>query len=647
MRVNAHDPDKQELVTRRTMLFGGGVSLLFAGIAGRLYQLQVVDYDKYERLAQENQFNKRVVTPLRGEIVDRFGEKLASNRKNFRLLFVPEQTQNVGAALDEIEKHISISDQRRARILREIRRLGEFTPVEIKNNLSWEEFSKINFETPHLPGVQPDVGETRNYPFGESAAFVLGYVGAVTDRDLAKPENENDRTLMRQPGFKVGRDGLERTYDKELRGEAGEMDIKVNAHGRVIQELEDQAIPAKQGETLALTIDAELQQKATEILAAHEPGEDPISGSAVVLDIKTGDVLVLASTPSFDPNAFNVGIDPDYWKELNESPYKPLLNKSLSAIYPPGSTYKVVSAIAAQIAGRAPAQRVRCLGKTYYGNRYFHCWKRGGHGWVDMKDSIKKSCDVFYYDVAKTMDIDLLAEVSKKLGLGQSYELGIPGQRKGIVPSRAWKREYYAGDPENQIWFPGETLSVIIGQGAIESTPLQLAVMTARVASGRQVKPRIVRMRGDLIIPEPSAPPIDIDEAYLDVARSGMNAVVNEVGGTAWRSQLKNPEWKLAGKTGTSQVYRITNEERARGLTKPEQLPWHRRDHALFTCFVPFDNPRYACSVVVEHGIGGSRIAGPKARDIMQAVMEKDPASLPTVDPRQLAEAARARATRG
>lgn len=647
MRVNAHDPERQELVTRRTMLSGGVVSLLFAGVAGRLYQLQILDHEKYERLAQENQFNKRVVTPLRGEIVDRFGVKLASNRKNFRLLFIPEQSPDVDKSLDDIEKYIEIGDAKRARVLREIRRRGAFTPVELKNNMSWDDFSRINFQAPHLPGVLPDVGETRNYPYGDAAAFVLGYVGAVTDRDLSAPENEEDGKLLRQPGFKVGRDGLERTYDKELRGQAGEMDVKINAHGRVIQELKDSAVNPVQGATLALTIDAELQQKAMEVLSAHEEGEDPVSGSAVVLDVKTGDVLVMASTPSFDPNAFNVGIDPDYWRELNESPYKPLLNKSFSGVYPPGSTFKMISAIAAQIQGRRPSQSVRCNGRIYYGNRFFHCWKRGGHGTVDMKNSLKKSCDVFYYDVAKTMDIDLLAEVARKMGLGQTYELGIPGQQKGVVPDREWKRNYFAGDPENRIWFPGETLSVIIGQGYVTSTPLQLAVMAARLASGRQVKPRIVRMRGDLIVPEPEALPIDIDSSYMDVARAGMDAVVNEGGGTAWRSQLEKPEWRMAGKTGTSQVYRITEAERARGVTKGEDLPWHRRDHALFTCFAPLDNPRYACSVVVEHGIGGSRIAGPKARDIMNAVMAKDPASLPTVDPRTLAARARANRTEG
>ncbi|MEO0880921.1 MAG: penicillin-binding protein 2, partial [Pseudomonadota bacterium] len=330
MRRSTNDPERQEVVTRRTVLFGGGVSLLFAGVAGRLYQLQILENDKYEQLAQENQFNTRIMTPLRGEIVDRFGEKLASNRKNFRLLFIPEQTRDIDAALDDIEKMIGIGDAKRARILREIRRRGKFTPVELKDNLSWEDFSKVNFQLPHLPGVLPDVGETRNYPYGESAAFVLGYVGAVTDNDLSAPENETDRTLLRQPGFKVGRDGLERSYDKELRGKAGEVDIKVNAHGRVIETFEDRATPPVQGATMVLTIDADLQRKASEILAESTDGETPTSGAAVVLDIKTGDVLVLASTPAFDPNAFNVGIDPDYWRALNASEYKPLLNKPLS-----------------------------------------------------------------------------------------------------------------------------------------------------------------------------------------------------------------------------------------------------------------------------------------------------------------------------
>lgn len=634
----AHDPERQETVSRRTVLFGGGVSLLFAGIGSRLYQLQVADHQKYVDLAQENQFNRRILTPLRGEIVDRFGAPLATNRKNFRILLVPEQARDVDAALDKISQITPVSEEKRARIMREIRRRGAFTPIQVADNLSWEEFSKINFQLPHLGGVLPDVGETRDYPYGPASAFVIGYVGAVTERDLASQETDEERVLLRQPGFKVGREGLERTYESELRGAAGAMNVKINAHGRVIEELTESAVPPVQGKPLALTIDVELQARAMEVLAEPVEGiEPPVqSASAVVIDVVTGDILVLASTPAFNPNDFNVGINPDLWRELNESPYKPLLNKPLSGVYPPGSTFKVISAVAAQRSGVKPSQTAYCRGKVWYGNRYFHCWKRGGHGTVDMKGSLKHSCDVYYYELAKTLDIDLLADTARKFGLGQTYELGISGQQRGVVPDREWKRQYFAGNPENQSWFQGETLSCIIGQGYVTSTPLQLAVMAARVATGRAVRPRLLRAVGDLVPPAPEAPLIDVDHDYLNVVRAGMNAVTNEWG-TAARSRIEDPEWQMAGKTGTSQVYQITAEDRAKGLAEPEDLPWARRDHALFVSYMPYENPRYACSVVVEHGIGGARMAGPKARDIMRAVAEKDPASMQPLDPRTLA----------
>lgn len=629
MRANSHDPERLEVLSRRAALFQGGLGIVLAVIAGRLYQLQVVDHDVYVDLALDNQFNKRILTPLRGEIVDRFGAPLASNRKNFRLLFVPEQTKDAEAALDQLSRIVEIPPERKARLLRQIKRRAPYTPVEIDGNLSWDQFSKLNYELPYLPGALPDVGETRAYPFGSAAAFVVGYVGAPTDRDLEAQPSEDDRVVLRQPGFKVGREGLERTYDRELRGVAGAMDVKVNAYGRVIEEVADKAVPPVQGSTLALTIDAELQ-----LAAVRELGEE--SASAVVIDVVTGDILVLASTPAFDPNDFNVGIRPDLWRALNESPYKPLLNKPLSAIYPPGSTFKMISAIAAQVQGFKPTFRASCPGKMWYGARYFHCWKKEGHGGVDMRQSLKVSCDVYYYTIAKSLDIDVLADVARKFGLGQTFELGIPGQKNGVVPDRAWKRSYFASSPQNQPWFPGETLSCIIGQGYVSSTPLQLAVMAARLATGKEVRPRIVRIRGDLEVPPQQFADIDIDQSFLDVARAGMDAVTNDPGGTAYRSRLENPDWRLAGKTGTSQVYAITAEERARGLTKPEDLPWARRDHALFVCYAPVQNPRYACAVVVEHGIGGSRMAGPKAREIMRAVMAKNPSAQPPFDPRKV-----------
>ncbi|MGE0408869.1 MAG: penicillin-binding protein 2 [Amphiplicatus sp.] len=630
--LKASDPERQEVLSRRALLFSGGLSLVLAVIAGRLYQLQVVDHQKYVDLALDNQFNTRILPPLRGEIVDRFGKALASNRKNFRLLFLPEQAGDVDTALDEIAKIIPISDEKRQRLVRQMRRRGAYAPIEIENNLSWDAFSKINYELPYLPGALPDVGETRDYPYADAAAFVVGYVGAVTEADLAAPENKDEEIVLRQPGFKVGREGLEKTYDKDLRGKAGAMDVKVNAYGRVIEEVADRALPPLQGSTLALTIDADLQVAAMNELKGE-------SAAAVVLDVVTGDILVLASTPAFDPNAFNIGINPTLWRELNESPYKPLLNKPLSATYPPGSTFKMISAIAAQVSGVKPSFRASCPGKMWYVNRYFHCWRRQGHGALDMRNALKHSCDVYFYTLAKELDIDIIADVARKLGLGQTFELGVPGQKKGVIPDRDWKRAYFAGSPENQTWFRGETLSVVIGQGYVTSTPLQLAVMAARVATGREVRPRIVRVWGDKELPVASAPPIDINPDYFTVARAGMDAVTNEPGGTAYQSRLENPEWRLAGKTGTSQVYHISAEERARGLTKPEDLPWAKRDHALFVCFAPVQSPRYACSVVVEHGIGGARMAGPKAREIMRAVMKKNPAALPTYDPRSLARA--------
>jgi penicillin-binding protein 2 len=632
MSVNSNDPEKKEIVSRRAAILGGGFSLLLAGIGARLFQLQIVDHKKYLRLADENQFNTRVITPLRGEIIDRFGASLASNRQNFRLLFNPAEASDVEAALGRISEFVVITPEKRAKILREIRRTNGFAPVEIENNLDWEQFSRINYELPYLPGAEPDVGETRNYPLGNATAFVIGYVGAVTDRDLAAKENENQHLLLRQPGFKVGREGLERTYEHELRGVAGAMDVKVNAHGRVIEEVEESLRPPAQGETLGLTIDADLQMAAMKALEGE-------SASAVVIDTETGDILVLASTPAFDPNIFTKGIPSALWQELNESAYKPLLNKPLGGIYPPGSTFKMVSAIAAQRAGVPPSFKVRCNGKFWYGNRFFHCWKKEGHGTVDMKNSLKLSCDTFYYTVATQLDIDLIADTARKLGLDQTFELGIPGQHSGVMPDRAWKKRYYRSSPENQTWFPGETLSAIIGQGSVSATPLQLAVMTARIATGREVRPRIVRLKGDLVLPQPNAPKIDIPEEYLALARAGMNAVMNEPGGTAWRSRLPEPDRQIAGKTGTSQVYRITEEERRRGLTKPEDLPWARRDHALFVCFGPYESPRYACAVVVEHGIGGARAAAPKAQQIMRAVLEKDPAKLKPIGPEAIAGA--------
>ncbi|MEM8988073.1 MAG: penicillin-binding protein 2, partial [Pseudomonadota bacterium] len=402
---------------------------------------------------------------------------------------------------------------------------------------------------------------------------------------------------------------------------AGSMTVEVNAHGRVIDERPHEGNDPVQGETAVLTIDAELQAVAMKELEGE-------SGAAVVMDVKTGEVLVMASSPAFDPNDFNVGINAQKWRELNASPYKPLLNKPLSGTYPPGSTFKMITAIAALEAGMSPNERINCSGRMYFGNRFFHCWKKEGHGPMNMRNAIKHSCDVYFYQAAIRAGVDRIASVSHRLGLGEIYPFDVPGQEKGIIPSTDWKLATL-----NERWYKGETLSVGIGQGYVNTNPMQLAVMTARLATGRAVKPWITRSLGAETFSPPEAPPIDIDPKHLAIVQGGMDAVTNEGGGTAWRSRLDNPDWRLAGKTGTSQVRRITKEERARGVIKNEDLPWHRRDHALFVAYAPYEDPRYAISVVVEHGGSGSKAAGPRAREIMKAVMAKDPARMKVVDP--------------
>lgn len=613
--------------------------MLFAGLGGRLYQLQVSDHENYRALAEDNRFNQRVIVPLRGEIYDRFGKPLATNRQNFRVLLIAEETESVEASLAELSKFIPLSDSQKAKVMREVRRKRAFTPIEVASNLTWEEFAKVNFETPTLPGLRSEVGETRSYPFAEAAASVVGYVGAPAERDMQNADSDATRLLFRQPGFRIGRAGFERTQEEDLRGKPGSKMVQVNAHGRVIEEYPNEEDQPVQGAPLGLTIDAELQLATMEVLArplthsvTGEELPDPVSASSVVMDIVTGDVLVMASTPGYDPNEFNIGVTAKRWKELNESPYKPLLNKPVSGLYPPGSTFKLLTAIAAQEMGIDKNFRVRCNGSLWYGSTEFTCWKQGGHGTVDMKTSIKHSCDVYYWQLAQEIDIDALAEVARRFGLGQTFDLGLGNQRAGVIPSRDWKREFFRSNPEQQKWFPGETLSVAIGQGALTSTPLQQAVMAARLASGKYVEPRLLRMKGQEILPPPRFGDINMDHAHLDIVREGMDAVTNEWG-TAARSRLEEPEWRLAGKTGTSQVMSLQRDPVTGARIRNEDLPRHQRDHALFVCYAPYDNPRYACSVVVDHGMSGSRSAGPKARDIMREVLKKDPANMRAFNP--------------
>ncbi|WP_416897859.1 MAG: penicillin-binding protein 2 [Minwuia sp.] len=592
--------------SRRALVLGGAKAALLGVLAGRLYYLQVVDADQYRMLADENRMNLRLLAPPRGRILDRRGAALATNRQNFRVLIVPEQAPSVEDTLDVLSGIVHLDEHDRARVLKEAARKRSFVPISVVDNLTWSEFAKISVRTPDLPGIQLDVGDTRDYPFGAHTAHTVGYVAPVSEKDLQDGDGD---PLLELPGFRIGKRGLERSQETVLRGRAGNQRVEVNAFGRVIRELS--RTEGRPGDDVTVTLDARLQRFSMQRLA--EAG----SGAAVVMDVHTGDVLAMASTPTFDPNAFNVGLSSAEWRRLTQNVRKPLTNKAISGRYPPGSTFKMLVALAAMETGAVgPGHRVFCNGRHKLGNHTFHCWKRWGHGWMDMTDAITESCDVYFYEIARTVGIDRIAAMAERFGLGQTQLPEIPGERAGVVPTKLWK-EGAIGEP----WQLGETLIAGIGQGYLLTTPLQLATMTARLANGEQaVSPRLL-FRGD----PSAAPPLGVAEGALDVVRRGMFDVVNGKRGTARAAKLEDERWQMAGKTGTAQVRRISKAERESGVIKNEDLEWRSRDHALFVCYAPFDAPRYAISVLIEHGGSGSATAAPVARDIMQETLDLDP----------------------
>ncbi|MGD1934365.1 MAG: penicillin-binding protein 2 [Candidatus Phaeomarinobacter sp.] len=609
MALDDRDADKQKLFSRRAAILGGGQLALFAVLGGRMYYLQVIESQQYEKLAEENRVNVRLLPPLRGEIVDRFGEELASNRQNFRVVLIPEQTDDVEATLDKLSEIVPISDRTRKRLMREVRQKRGFVPLTVAENLEWETFAEVNVHTPDLPGMQPEVGDTRHYPYGEDLAHVVGYVAAVTDKDL---EGADD-PLLQLPGFRVGRSGVERLLESELRGRAGNSRVEVNAFGRVIRELAKN--PGTPGDEVVLTLDMDIQRYATQRVRGE-------SASVVVMDVLTGELVSIVSAPGFDPNLFNVGLSQAEWDGLTNNELNPLVNKTLAGQYPPGSTYKMIVALAALEAGViSPHRKINCAGKVTLGNHDFHCWKRGGHGPVNMVDAIKQSCNVYFYEVGKRVGIDKIEEMSRRFGLGDQLAVDMAGEKKGLVPSRGWKRA-----TTGISWQQGETLNASIGQGYVLTTPLQLATMSARIANGGVgVRPWLIRSVGGRLREMPQTIPMGIQPEHMKIIQDGMNAVVNVPGGTAFRSRLPDDDLAMAGKTGTALVRRISREERARGVLKNEELPWKFRDHALFVGYGPVANPRYSIAVIVDHGGGGSRAAAPVAKDIMARVLTRDP----------------------
>ncbi|MBO6784347.1 MAG: penicillin-binding protein 2 [Alphaproteobacteria bacterium] len=612
--MNSRDNDRQRFFTRRAALLAGGQFGLLAALVGRMYYLQVVESDRYHTLAEENRINMRLLPPSRGRILDRFGVPIAVNQKNYRVLIKSENTPDVPAVLDRLAMIIDLGPEEKARILKEVRRKKKFVPVTVREFLEWEDVARLEVNAPDLPGVTIDVGERRFYPNSDSAAHILGYVGAP------RPEDLTGDPLLELPGFRIGRSGIERAFDRPLRGAAGARQLEVNAVGRVIRELDRQ--DGKPGRDVVLTLDMALQRAATERL-----GEE--AGAVVVMDAHTGALIVQASTPSFDPNQFTEGLSNAQWRRLADNERAPLRNKAIAGEYAPGSTFKMIVALAALEEGLiTPQTSFFCPGHLELGDGKFHCWKRHGHGHVDLNRSLAESCDVYYYEVARKVGIDKIAKMAARFGLGTELGLDVPGERAGLIPTKAWKRAV-VGQP----WVVGETLVAGIGQGFVLTTPLQLATMTARMVNGgKAVTPYLARdrvERGQLAArADTPVADIGVDSGHLDLMIEAMNLVTQDRTGTAHRARITVPGLTMGGKTGTAQVRRISRREREAGVRKNEELPWRFRDHALFVGYGPIENPRYAIAVVVEHGGGGSSVAAPIARDVMAATLDRDPARL-------------------
>jgi len=612
--------------SRRTMLAAGAGGVVWTTLLARLFQLQVLEGDRYADLAAENRVKLELAPPQRGRILDRFGAALASHRRAGRVTIVGEQVDDVGATLRRISELIELSPERQERILRDVARQASFVPVIVAEELTYEDFARMNVHAVSLPGVRVEMASTRSYPRGRDFAHVLGYVARASERDLTRltdgatpSETELIRRLFKHPDMRTGRLGIEYLAEDWLMGTVGRRRIVTNAAGRVIEELPSDDLAPQAGRDVSITIDAGLQRAAIERF-----GDE--SGAAVVMDIDSGDILALVSTPAYDPNDFVNGISTTDYRALQANDRSPLFHKAYDGLYPPGSTFKMVVAAAALATGAvSPERRVHCPGHYWFGGRKWHCWKRGGHGSVDMHSGIKGSCDTYFYEIARLTGVEEIAKMAREFGFGHRWDIGVTGGKAGVVPNDEWKRETLG-----ERWYEGETLNFGIGQGYLNASPLQLALMTARIATeGRDIRPNLMGVG-------PRPPEADIAAANLDPEimqrmKAGMFGVTSEAGGTARSSAdlgLGGP--RLAGKTGTAQVRRITTAERQSGILKGDAIARKLRDHALFVAYAPADDPKYAISVIVEHGEGGSRAAAPVARDILAYALKNDSRRTPT-----------------
>lgn len=593
-------------VTRRTALVSLGGLAVIGVLSSRLYYLQVTKAEDYTVLSDRNRFNFNIIVPERGRILDRNGTPLAVNRQDYRVLMIPEQVKDIDIALDNINRVLPLSGGTRERVKKDIKRNARFIPVLIEDHLDWTTFAALNLHAPDLPGVIPNVGQGRAYPYKGIFAHTLGYVGTAGPDDVkADPD-----PLLRQPSFRIGKTGVEAAADMRLRGKSGKLKVEVNAFGRIVREwpsVEDSPVP---GEDVSLTIDADLQRYAAELFEEE-------SGAVVVIDVMTGELRTLLSMPTFDGNLFVSGLTQADMKRLNSDYKRPQFNKVIGGGYPPASTFKMVVMLAALKEGIIDVdKKIYCTGKTRLGRRNFHCWKKGGHGPVNMRDGLKQSCDVYFYELADRMGIQPIHDMAEKLGFGTRFDIGIKGQYAGINPDEDWKQRF-RGDG----WRMGDSYNASIGQGFVLATPLQMAVMTARIANGRRA------VSPNLIIGQTldGFAPLDIDAAHMQFIREAMWSVCQEPGGTAYRRNGTGiPGVDMAGKTGTGQVRSISKAERLSGVMSNARLEWELRDHSVFVGYAPYTSPRFAVATLVEHGGSGAGKAATISRAIIQRVLERD-----------------------
>ena len=596
--------DKLRILLKRSLIIFSANIFLFFILVGRLYYLQIYQKEKYALLADSNRFSTRLLVPPRGSINVRNGVELATNIQNFQAMLIAEQVRgDINKLLKEIAPILSLTSENIEQIQKDIARHRRFVPVKIKDNLSWDEVSTLMLNNHRWPGLVIDQGLIRYYPFKQYTAHPLGYVGSVSEKDL----QQSDAPLLQVPGFKIGKSGFEKTYDESLRGQEGSLKYEVNAYGRIMREIEKQE--GIKGKDLDLTIDIRLQQ------AAYDAFGDE-AGAAVVLDVHTGEILASVSVPSFDPNLFVDGISQKNWDSLLYDEKTPLTNKAISGQYSPGSTFKVVVALAALEANIIDSQTdYYCSGRMKLGNHLFHCWKHYGHGHQNLIEALKNSCDIYFYETALELGIEKIAAMSRRLGLGTTYDLGIENQKSGVIPDKEWKRQRFKAD-----WQQGETVIAGIGQGYVLVTPMQLATMLARIVNGGyEITPTFIKQKHT---EKPKS--LHLNPYDIELVKQGMYEVVNGKGGTATRAKLKIDGIKMGGKTGTTQVRRISLKERAEGIKKDEDLPWKYRNHAWFMAYAPHDNPKYAVAVIVEHGRSGAGVAAPIASKILEEAIKLD-----------------------